>query len=132
MATPILTGEKPGNTDSTSPTPTTEPSAVEKPRRVLHEPFAWHRHIALDASRRSAEFAGLVLDVAGGTRDVLTILERDDFDGDFADEHGETLPSLVSNGMAGNLMRLCVTALALLADDADKQLGLLNRHGSAA
>jgi hypothetical protein len=33
MAIDILAGTKSGNTDSTSPAPTTEPSAVEKPRQ---------------------------------------------------------------------------------------------------
>jgi hypothetical protein len=43
-----------------------------------------------------------------------------------------SIPSLVSVGMAGNLIRLCITALALLNDDAGKQLALLRRTGGAA
>ncbi len=101
--------------------------ASEAPRRVLHEPFAWHNIPMTHTAWQSAEFAGRVRGVAAGTRDVLAILERDDIDAIFEDDDGAPCPRTVSPGVAGNLMRLCVTALALLDLDAERQLDDLDR-----
>ena len=95
-------------------------------RAVLFQPFSWHTaSIADDIRRRSAVFAGAALDVAAGTRDVLSILEMDGIDESMGDEAGNPLPRLVSIQVTSNLTRFCITALDLLRDAAERHIAYI-------
>ena len=96
-----------------------------KARPVLFEPFSYAPEVDLDhpaALRELARLSNEVKSVAEGVADVLAILERDSIDEDMADENGNPLPRLLPVHVAGNLHRLAVVSLELLAQRAEKTL----------
>jgi hypothetical protein len=95
-----------------------------KARPVLFEPFSYAPEVDLEpaALRMLAHLSNEVRSVAEGVADVLAILERDSIDEDMADENGNPLPRLLPVHVAGNLHRLALVSLELLAQRAEKTL----------
>lgn len=100
------------------------PSIDDGHGRVLHTPFSWTGNVPERArgvmgDAEAGRFAGAALDVSRGVRDLLGILEQEGLDECCADEHGDPIPRLVCSVTSGNLMRLCITSLDLLAHQAE-------------
>lgn len=96
-------------------------------RKVLHEPFRWDYEVlagrcqAAPELQAVASFAAKVYDVTSGARDVLGILEEDIINECCGDEFGRPLPALLPTAVSGNLMRLVIASLGMLAAEAEKR-----------
>lgn len=110
----------------------TEPAPVAQPlprRDVLFEPFEWYSEDAANtpvSGLVAMRFAGLVRDVAGGTKTILKIIERDAVDDGLEDGAGHELPRLLDIADTAALTRLCSSSLALLAEAADRLIQRAN------
>ncbi len=103
-------------------------NTVDKP---VFERFDWGKVSNPDATVRAhsaVNFANRAKDVSAGVSDILSIIEHD--------QHtlmeGEECPML-SMIEHGNLMRLAITALDMLQEDADdlRNLALKQQHPRA-
>lgn len=101
-----------------------------KARPVLFEPFSYSPDLgeAPPALDMLARLSNEVKSVAAGVADVLAILERDSIDEGLADETGAPLPRVLPVSVAGNLHRLSVVALDLLAERAERTLEYVEEH----
>lgn len=101
-----------------------------KVRPTVFEPFSYAPALGVAPASLDmlARLSNEVRSVAAGVSDILAILERDSIDEGLADESGDPLPRLVSVTTAGNLHRLSIVALDLLAERAEKALELVERQ----
>lgn len=93
-------------------------SAAE--RGPLFQPFEWiaTRPNECMPSNLVTTLASQTRDIAGGVAVLVEIFERDDIDAECADENGNDIPPLIGATDRGDLMRLAVAALKLLAQQS--------------
>jgi hypothetical protein len=89
------------------------------------DPFSWLAPGALAAApaaalptQQSLELAATVHDVTRGAATVLQIIERAWIDREDTDDADKPVTPVISEQMQGDLMRLTITSLSLLADRA--------------
>ncbi len=102
-------------------------------RAVLFKPFAW-TDVPAQATvpaHAAACFADQARDIANGVSVLLSVLERDEIDAASEDEEGRPLPRLIGVCEAGWLWRLSITALKMLADEAQGQAEWLQARAAA-
>ena len=101
-------------------TPSVDASTAK--RAVLFEPFEYWPHARrLDPrARQLAQLASRTRDVAEGVRDILALLEQENVDAVSADGEGNPTPQLLPVNVLGNLHRLGIVALNMLAEQADE------------
>lgn len=93
-------------------------------RGPLFQPFEWTatRHNECMPSHLITKLASQTRDIASGVAVLVEIFERDDIDAECADENGNDLPPLLGATERGNLMRLAVASLHLLAEQSSSVL----------
>lgn len=116
-------------TPKPGPTATAATAGEERtqPPPPFASAFSWHGiplHSFAPGPRayEQAEFAAQVKDISHGLKDLLAIIEQDGLDKECTDASGQPLQLVLSQVATGNLMRLCVTTLGMLGDEAERRI----------
>ena len=95
-------------------------AASEPELRPTFEPFNWATLTAFEASKlNQLEGICAARDVTSGVAEILAMLERDEIDAGCEDGHGRPIRRLFGSDVRGNLQRLAITSLRMLADRMD-------------
>jgi hypothetical protein len=98
---------------------TAEPGATP---RAIFEPFSWLPRSMRGVPR--AEFIARTRDVCRGVQACLQIAHSDSMD------RGEEQETLLSPSQTEHLLMLSIQAVAMLAEEADREVEVLHRRAS--